>query len=283
MAQLALAFERTRRKLRSENVTAKAVGKEAMFRRKTDQVYATLQQVQRRLTQQTANDEADAAQARSRAAGIPPELRPQSVPPPVFSMPSAVSSPSLPTGAQVPPPGVAPSQRRHVMQLSGELATILFLLWLVTLVASFFVGQHFGKRGVAPDDPGAGYAAGEAGTRAPRNETPVEAAPSTSKTPAVGQPGGHILVLASVARANADDEQRFTNDAKRLNQFAEQNARSGYKPWFGVRKPGSGGLQLVFGLVNGQFGVDKEPFAAFTDALDRAGYKGAHWVRVSDK
>ena len=253
-----------------------------MFRRKTDQVYATLQQVQRRLTQQTADDEADAAQARSRAAGTPPEPRPQSMPPPAFSMPSAVSSPTLPTGAQVPAPGISPSQRRHVLQLSGELATILFLLWLVTLVATFFVGQYFGKRGVAPDDPGAGYATGEAGTRAPRSEAPSEQAPAI-KAPAVGQPGGHILVLASVARANSDDEQRFSNDAKRLNQFAEQNARSGYRPWFGVRKPSSGGLQLVFGLVNGQFGVDKEPFAAFADALDRAGYKGAHWVRVADK
>lgn len=256
-----------------------------MFRRKTDQVYATLQQVQRRLTQQTADDEAEAAHPRPRAATPPPESRPQTVPPPAFSLPSAAVPPPLPTGAQLaPPPGVAPSHRRHVLQLSGELATVIFLIWLVTLVASFFVGQHFGKRDVLPEDPGAGYAAGQAGARpAPRAEAPPAspAGATASRTPAAaGQSGGYILVLASVARANPDDEQRFGNDAKRLNQFAEQNAGTGYKPWFGVRKPASGGLQLVFGVVNGQFGIDKEPFAAFTDALDRAGYKGAHWIRV---
>jgi len=278
IAQVALAFERVRRKLRSENVTAKAVGKEAMFRRKTDQVYATLQQVQRRLTQQTADDEADAA--RSRAIAPSSDQRPPAVPPPAFSMPSAASSPTLPAGAQVPPPGVAPSLRRHVLQLSGELATILFLLWLVTLVASFFVGQHFGKRDASPGDPGAGYATGEAGARAPRGETPPPTANPATKSPTGAQSGNHILVLASVARATADDEQRFSNDAKRLNQFAEQNGRSGYKPWFGVYKPSNGGLMLVFGLVNGQFGIDKEPFATFADALDRAGYKGARWQKV---
>ena len=263
-----------------------------MFRRKTDQVYATLQQVQRRLTQ-TANDELDAAE-RHRAtapAGEPRPAtgsfaRPSASPGPLAPHPQLPTGATIPTGAQVPPPGVAPSHRRHVLQLSGELATVIFLIWLVTLVASFFVGQHFGKRGVAPEDPGAGYAAGDAGARAPRAATPAEAPVNATRAPATaGQPaaGNSILVLASVARANPDDEQRFANDAKRLNQYAEQNARSGYKPWFGVRKPASGGLQLVFGVVNGQFGVNKDEFASFTDALDRAGYKGAHWIRVSDK
>ena len=90
-------------------------------------------------------------------------------------------------------------------------------------------------------------------------------------------------MLSSVARANAEDEQRLSNDARRLNHYAEQNPRSGHQPWFGVRKPGSGGLQLVYGMVNGQFGIDKERGVDTADALDRAGYKGAHWVRVSDR
>jgi len=94
--------------------------------------------------------------------------------------------------------------------------------------------------------------------------------------------GGHVLVLTSVARANADDEQRFTNDARRLNQYAEQNLRGGYKPWFGVRKPSSGGLQLVFGIVNGQVGIDKDAYKEMANALDRAGYKGSHWEMVTE-
>ena len=269
-----------------------------MFRRKTDQVYATLQQVQRRLTQ-TAHDDGEAERQRATAPAGEARpatgsftrpatgafARPSGSPGPVAPNPQLPTGATIPTGAQIPPPGVAPAHRRHVLQLSGELATVIFLVWLVTLVASFFVGQHFGKRGVAPADPGAGYAAGDAGARPPR-APPAEAPANPTRAPATtGQPaaGNFILVLASVARANPDDEQRFANDAKRLNQYAEQNARSGYKPWFGVRKPASGGLQLVFGVVNGQFGVNKDEFASFTDALDRAGYKGAHWIRVSDK
>jgi len=255
-----------------------------MFRRKTDQVYATLQQVQRRLTQQTADEGAEApAFQRPRAAAGADPTRPLTVPTPSFSLPSAGLGSPPPAQPQVPSPGVAPSQRRHVLQLSGELATILFLLWLVTLVASFFVGQHFGKRGGAAD-PGIGYAAGPAGSRPARTDPPAEELPATAaRTPGQGQVGGHILVLASVSRANPDDEQRFGNDARLLNQYAEKNVRSGYKPWFGVRKPTNGGLQLVFGVVNGKFGVDKDAFATLADGVDRAGYKGAHWIKIGDK
>ena len=173
--------------------------------------------------------------------------------------------------------GYATIHRRNALQFSGELATVLFLLWVVTLTVAFFIGKHVGSK-AAVVDPGAGYAAGEAGSRATPRKTVESEGPSTpAKT------GSHVLVLQSVARSTAESESKLGTNARQLNEFAEKNPQQGFRPWFAVRKPGNGGLQLVYGLVNGAFGIDKDAHASLADTFDRAGYKGAHWVRVDEK
>ena len=253
-----------------------------MFRRKTDQVYATLQQVQRRLTDATqAGDEGEIFGARPK----PPPALPTDPLRAATAQAQAVNGQappaSAPTTAPPPSPSTASFQRRNSLQFSGELATVLFLLWVVTLTAAFFIGKHVGGRAVAAD-PGAGYAAGAAGSRSTRSTTPA-ADPDTSASKPSANAGGYVLVLQSVARASAESEGKMGALARQLNEFADQNPRHGYKSWFAVRKPSNGGLQLVYGLVNDKFGIDKTGLEGFADTFDRAGYKESHWVRVDEQ
>lgn len=250
-----------------------------MFRRKTDQVYATLQQVQRRLTDATqGGDEGEVFGARPKP---PPAMPTDALRAATAQAQANNGTPPAPqlTGPTAPPPSPSTSsfQRRSALQFSGELATVIFLLWVVSLAAAFFIGKHVGGRSVSAD-PGVGYASGQAGSRSARQpEAPTDTPASTKSS------GGFVLVLQSVARANADTEGKFGANARQLNDFAQQNPKHGFKPWFGVRKPGNGGLQLVYGLVDGAFGINKDDFASLADTFDRAGYKDAHWVRVDEK
>lgn len=258
-----------------------------MFRRKTDQVYATLQQVQRRISQQTQGGgdglEHDVTFAPGRAApAAPADLDvPAQIPHDPPAVPAPVSSPhespsidaqmvpasfnKVASAATLPAAWQA-APRRPSLILPWEAASIIFLLWLGSLVGVFFIGRHVGVRAEV-------VATGPSMQRESRIEPNA-----AGVTPAAGPRA--ILVLASVSRASGDAESRFRGDADRLNQFARQNARHGYQPWFGVRKPPAGGLQLVFGEQNGAFGVDRSAFPALAEGLDRAGYKGARWVDV---
>ena len=247
-----------------------------MFRRKTDQVYATLQQVQRRLTDATQGGEGEGEIFGARPK-LPPSLPSDPLRAVTAQAQAAIGLTSPPPVASPPSPSTGSFHRRNALQFSGELATVLFLLWVVTLTVAFFIGKHVGGR-AAVVDPGAGYAAGEAGSRATTRKA-LEAEGTTSTT----KLGAHVLVLQSVARSNAESESKLGTNARQLNEFAEKNPQQGFKPWFAVRKPGNGGLQLVYGLVNGSFGIDKDGNASLADTFDRAGYKDAHWVRVDEK
>lgn len=255
-----------------------------MFRRKTDQVYATLQQVQRRISQQTQGGgdglEHDvvtfapgrvataAPSALGEPAGMPAPVAPPPQPPnesPTIDSPLVPAAFNKVASAATLPAAWQAAPRRPSLILPWEAASIIFLLWLGSLVGVFFIGRHVGARAEA-------VATGPAMGQETRTDAPGAARPAAGPRA--------ILVLASVSRAGGDVEARFRGDAERLNQFARQNERHGYQPWFGVRKPPSGGLQLVFGDRNGTFGVDRSAFPALTEALDRAGYKGARWVDV---
>lgn len=287
----------------------------AMFRRKTDQVYATLQQVQRRISQQT-NSGADGLERditftpNGMSSASPPrrvsevakavdepladDLVPESAKiddSPLIGAPierpyvpssqpgtGRIQSghPSQPgTGRQIASAAKLPAawqstNRRPALHLPWELASLIFLMWLGSLVGVFFIGHHFGGRAlqVASGPNGGG------------EQLRVERGSSESSAATTGVVTKRLLILASVAKANGETETRFREDAKRLNAYAEQNAQSGYRSWFGVRKPSNGGLQLVFGMVNGVVGVDAAHFSSLVDVLIRAGYKDARWIDV---
>lgn len=264
-----------------------------MFRRKTDQVYATLQQVQRRISQQTQGGadhlEREITFSPPAKAGVPaapsataeapsvlaapsmpvgaPPIEPEAAPaPPVDDAPLVDTSPPIDAPiAPAPMPAFAatwPSApTRPALTLPWEVATILFLLWVGSLVGVYFIGHQVGTRAtVVAQGPQAG--------------TPQGRIENTSATPARRS----LLVLSSVSKATPEAERKLKANADMLNNHARNHANQGYQPWFGVRKPTNGGLQLVFGMAENQTGVDRDAFAAFAEALIRAGYKDAHWI-----
>jgi hypothetical protein len=238
-----------------------------MFRRKTDQVYSTLQSVQRRITEQS---------------GAEPAAKPatQQVPAMYPFNQDAVKPPAK--SDTTPVPALA---KRQALHLSPELASTLAVLWMITVVMAFVLGRAQGHKN--QEDPGAGYATGAAGNREPKSATPVvkDVAPAASD-PRYTMPGrgGDVLVLASVARADTKTEQGFVDRAKALNENAAPAFKDGYRAWFGVRHPSSGGLQLVFGYLNGQFGVDRKQFETLADVLrGSTEIKDPHWMAISDK
>ncbi len=244
-----------------------------MFRRRTDQVYSTLQQVQRRITEQTGA--ADDARAEAAAA--------LSAQPLVNLQPLATALPATRVGApeaglQAPPPPLQPafprlptSERRYVLQLSGEIALTLAVVWILSIVLAFVLGQRL--RGA-----GAGLASGEAGGRTP-SESAVPATVSADH-------GDFVLELLSSPQDDAETASRFEALAKGLNDSVRGSANPTYKPYFGVRRSVSGSVQLVFGLIDNVFGVNRERFATFADIISKprtangAGYTNARWVQV---
>ena len=242
-----------------------------MFRRRTDQVYSTLQQVQRRITEQNGG-QSDLGEVSS----------------PTQPMPSVTVQPlsqALPSGAMQPPSAAQPQQpfagipvnrmtpagNRYVLQISGDLAMLLVVLWLVSVALVFFVGQHLGSKG------GAGFAAGTTGNRE------VSSAASAAK-----RQGDWIYILESSSTTTVEVENTYEQRARELNDFVTNNPKRGGGLYFGVRKPENGGVELLFGKVDrAVFGIDKSEFEAFAKMLSQphakggAGYASARWVKVT--
>jgi hypothetical protein len=241
-----------------------------MFRRRTDQVYATLQQVQRRITEQSGS-------------GTPNlEAKPSS-PQPFSPLQDALPRTQLkPLVAHQPEPPSLPSQmlapqRRFVVPLSGQLAVTLIVLWIASCALCFVLGQHDRDRR-APGAAAAseGFASGDAGNR----DVPTDAAPTKPL-------GSDLLVLNQVLDVTPEQERKFDEQAQQLNDIMLKNPQKGWKPWFGVRKPTNGGLQLVFGEVaEGQFGIVKKDFEEFGRMMAQpppkgGGYGKATWLKVN--
>jgi hypothetical protein len=248
-----------------------------MFRRRTDQVYATLQQVQRRITEQAPGSPAPTLDRTGTAQPFAPlqeALQRQKAPAP----PVVGHQPEPPP----PPPQLAPMPTgRIILPLTVPFALTLTVLWIVSCVLCFVLGQHERERRT-PSAP-VGFAAGDAGNR--DATAPSDAAPSSSAaTKAVGP---DLLVLTQVPTATAEMEQFYRQRAQQLNDIMGKNSSRGWKPWFGVRKPSNGSLQLVFGEVaEGQYGVNRKDFDDFARMLAQpppkgGGYASAIWVKAN--
>jgi len=238
-----------------------------MFRRRTDQVYSTLQQVQRRITEQTGGV-------------LPPgeEAKTESLTGPIPQVSLQPLAHALPQnrGAPLPlqlPPYLPNGPKRYVVQVSADLAMLLMVVWVVSMALMFVLGKNWRA------SPGAGPAPGLAGSRIPAGE------------PAVATPhrqGDWVLVLLSVPTATAEYEKYYQSRATSLNDYVLRDHAHGWKPYFGVRKPNSGGIQLVFGDVDGQFGVVRDDFLAFATLLAKPEKDGGgnfiseSWVRVEE-
>lgn len=241
-----------------------------MFRRRTDQVYSTLQQVQRRITEQNGpqTEPGDLAPGQPSAAV---NLQPLSQALPTGGVPVAAQQPALhPPFAGVPAARMPPGGNRYVLQVSGDLAMLLVVMWLISMAVMFVLGQHWRSSG------GAGLAPGAAGNR----ETPTVTANPGKRL------GDWVYLLQSQPNATVEASQFFEERARSLNDFVRQNPNRGWKPYFGVRKPANGGVELAYGLVDGVWGIDQTDFVAFAKLLadptskGGGGFASARWVKV---
>ena len=79
--------------------------------------------------------------------------------------------------------------------------------------------------------------------------------------------GQHILILSSQGTATDANRTQLENEARSLNTIAMEHTDRGYQPWFSVRYPSNGGIQLIFGEIDGRLGVD--PSHPVADAVFR--------------
>ena len=226
-------------------------------RRTTDQVYATLQHVQRRISEQGHGPAPVSAPTPAPAIRLPP--RDPGDPPT-----GAVPRPQPP---QDLPPNL---DQRATVTMSVQVAATIGLVWCCTLALTFWLG-----RSSAPD-------------ATPAGDSEVEL-PAPTPTPVIAAQTGprHILVLKSVNGATPTQRAEWQATADRLNNISTRHASKGYKPLFAIRETNAGQLQLLFGRnPDGRLGVTKgeyEEFAALLMAPANKGggaYSSAAWVPV---
>lgn len=231
-------------------------------RRRTDQVYATLQQVQRRITEQSG-----APQTAATPAGmLPPATRT-----PVVGTPTPGPQPAIRPGPHIPgqdgppappplpllPPGVAAHQRYAVV-LSGTLATLLAVCWLASIAVAILITWQVTRPPVAM--------AGEAPIRT--SAVQVEAAQAEPR---------FKLVVRSEPRATPEVRQALAKARDTLNDVMRRNAARGWQPLFEIEEGVNGAVMLVFGRQ----GVDRGHWQEFYALLTRQReYTGATWVEV---
>jgi hypothetical protein len=222
-------------------------------RRRTDQVYATLQQVQRRITEQGGGQASTVstpagmsapASSRTPASGTPtpgplpairpgPQIRPQE---------------ALPAAPPLLPPGVGAHQRYSVV-LSGTLASLLLVCWIASIAAAILITKQVVKPGSSTSDP------------APRVAVAAEAPAAQTKWK---------LIVLQEMRASPEARARLAKEREFLNEVAKKNSW----PPFEIEEGVNGGVQLVFGPE----GVDKAQWRDFTDKLLKR-HAGANWVK----
>ena len=241
-----------------------------MFRRRTDQVYSTLQQVQRRITEQNAS----IAPPPAGLATMPSEpRRGDSVAPHLMPLAGALPANRPPPSQVINDDGGAnlPRSRRH-LQISVSLAATICLLWITSFAIALMLGGRLAtERQIASHPP---------------VMTPVVGS-TPAITPDTSGPkiGPDVLVMWSAPNATTEIDKDLTSRAAKLNELIGQGKSISGPPLFGVRKPKNGGIELVYGAQGGDiFGVVKEEHQELQRKLAGArdkggfGFVSAKWV-----
>ena len=203
-----------------------------MFRRRTDHVYSTLQQVQRRISEQGGGPAPAPAPVPGSDTGR-------------FQRPTDHFTPATPTPAAVPPPlpspafpGVAMAPPQPGIVLTLPVAVVMLLVALMLCVLSFFVGR---------------LSAAPAPAMPPREERTAERGPVA---PPVSRPR-HILLIGRPFPAITP---ALETDSRRLNAMvgADGNLRAaGVEAFFGIYVLESGEKVLAYGWTDAWRGVDQ--------------------------
>lgn len=266
-----------------------------MFRRRTDHIYATLQSVQRRITKgdpasgsvSGGISGSGSSIAGGQSAGgfmvRPDGTRMDHEVPDTGSKPSSYDYDMPPSGQQelltpdrprstVPgdtgtslgtstaaganefrrKPGGGPAG----LMVSPQLAGVVLVLWLATLFAAFRLGQQ-DVVNPADEQPQTVYV--DRTGEDPSGESPPHPPRRTTAAAYDASGLGHYIVIITQvdpARAEvmAERRARFDNWEQQLHDWC---GRAGIPKHFGSRVLPGGGLQFIYGYVEGRLGVDQ--------------------------
>jgi hypothetical protein len=232
-------------------------------RRRTDQVYDTLQQLQRKITE----DRGDSYKTVSSSAAAP------SAP-----APSRVTPPESPNAQRVAAEALVPAAGNVVLSRSWLLTVLV--VWCAALFGMYLLGRAsistevrpgmgadtFGSAagclGLAPTRPAQANQPGQSGTNGAEGggfgagfedgldlgPGPGSAGGQVQLQPALGD---YYWVLSSVGENTPEALGELEAQAAEYNRWAVDNAAAGLQAYFAVRQPRSGGLQLVYGQKPG--------------------------------
>ena len=279
-----------------------------MFRRKTDLVYSTLQQVQRRMTNQTESPHSQSAsrsksRTKTRSYVKPASQAPASATPAApaperkkslgpFTTPQvrrgddpafedALTEPEqfephVADPAEISGPGARASiAYGQGIVLNFPMLCVLLVLWILSIAIAYSLGP--GPSQVS-DDPGIAIAEGPAG----EGFNATEHGSRNAVTPVVPISGTDYLVLKSVRSSTNRALEEFKNLSKKLNKVALRYPDV-LKPYFGVRRTRNNGLQLIFGVKDRAVGVDKTKYPNLKEIMIRSnadnerGFPDAYW------
>lgn len=285
-----------------------------MFRRKTDLVYSTLQQVQRRMTNQTETPHSQSASrsksrtktrsyvkpgaarpagaAQAAPSSAPANERKKSIGPfttpqvrrgddPAFA--DALTEPEhydpqeqIVDPADMTGPGARLSAAYgQGIVLNFPMLCVLLVLWILSVAIAYSLGPG---STAAPSDPGIVQATGPAGL----GPSEIEQQSRSGVGPVVPTQDRDYLVLKSVRRFTNQALEEFKALARKLNKVALRYPDT-LKPYFGVRKTRNQGLQLIFGVKDGVTGVNKDHFPNLkqiminSNADNERGFPDAYW------
>ncbi len=185
------------------------------------------------------------------------------------------ASEPLPPATMLVPAAAVP---RGTLQLPLQIAITLLLLWLVTLIAAWWLGMRQGRADAPSPDSRVVVEKHDGGDpQDPEATTPA------------GRLGDSIYVLQAVPSFTPEMKTTWQKEVERLNavMLTSANAARGWKPYFALREPENGGLQFVFGYANGQFGIDRTKFEDLARLLAAPTTKGglghatAKWMSVN--
>lgn len=220
----------------------------ALFRGRTDEVFSTLQKVQRHITQNVVDvkpgverprqqtpppGKETSTQRRSKSLMQSTEAVKQPVH--VRSMQQAIASPVI-----VPAPISAPQSNennRPGIHLGMDILVVIGLCLLLCVGIAATIGYWLGKG---------------AGERQAKSVVVEESQLNFDKIIK-----GRILVVLSEDVNVEENSNKYSQQAAEFNKYFTQNPAMGILPQFGVRRNRDDRVQFVYGKQGEMFGIEK--------------------------
>ena len=169
--------------------------------------------------------------------------------------------------------------RPRRLEVGMELAGIIVVLWIATVGVAFYIGLRQGGGVVAQSDRPGALPLASSVDDAPDTQAADDGSRDAPSGPHVEPLGDHVLILTSVARYSDNQNAEYNDLAVQYNDVARQN---GLPAWFGVRRTQNNGLQFVYGVRDGVYGINRN--AQDSEMIYRelkGNYPSAYWLPIN--